>query len=428
MKLILLLAALVLSAVSMADRPNVIVILSDDQGYGDLSPFGAPDIYTPRIQDLADQGVLLTSAYATAPVCAPSRAALMGGRYPERFGFQNNTPTDPNLLKIFGLPIDVPTLAERLKPLGYATGLIGKWHLGETQKFFPTRRGFDYFYGFLPGGSGYFPAEKGDAKLYENNHVTPFPPFLTTAFTDKAVSFIEDHTAQPFFLYVAYNAPHAPLEAPDQYLSRFPNLTGKRKTYAAMISAMDDGVGQIRGTLARVGLLRNTLIIFASDNGGVLKHGAASNGPFRGGKSELFEGGIRIPCIFSMPGTLPVRQTYSGVCSLMDLPATIMTLAGSPLTGADTDGVDLVPYLTSTLNGPPHQDLFWKYQKHGAVRDGRYKLIFNDTGDNAAGARLFDLTVDPGETTNLAKDNRDVVAAMLDKYRAWDAQNIAPRW
>jgi arylsulfatase A-like enzyme len=329
---------------------------------------------------------------------------------------------------LFGLPTDQPTIAERLKPLGYDTGIIGKWHEGSVRKFRPNRRGFDYFYGFLEGGSAYFPGDEDMSTIYENNKVVTPKKYLTFDFTDKAISFIGRHSANPFFLYLSYNAPHSPHEAPPEYLARFPQLTGERKSVAAMISAMDDCIGQLKGKLVREGLMRNTLIIFASDNGGVRKRGASSNYPFSGGKNLLWEGGVRIPMVMSYKGVLPRKMTFKWTASLMDLAPTILAAAGHPLDPLETDGVDLFPYLQSFDDSNPHRDLYWRFAGKGSVRNGKYKLLIKDLNDPVTSSRLFDLAVDPGEKHDISASEPQLAEAFRAKFNIWNASNIPPLW
>lgn len=251
-------------------RPNVVIFLADDLGYAGLGVYGCKDIPTPNIDSLARNGVLFTDGYATHPVCAPSRAGLMSGRYQHRFGFEHNPGPERFAAPNFGLPRSEPTLAERLKAAGYATGMVGKWHIGFKEGLRPFERGFDYFYGFLSGARSYYPenSRESDPIICNGQLVTDEKEYLTDAFAREAVAFIERNKDRPFFLYVAFNAVHTPMEAPEKYTSRFPALSGTRKIHAAMVAAMDDAVGRVLAKLRDLNLEEDTLVFFFSDNGG----------------------------------------------------------------------------------------------------------------------------------------------------------------
>jgi arylsulfatase A-like enzyme len=304
--------------------PNLIVIMADDQGYADAGFQGGKDIPTPGLDRLAAGGVVCTSAYVTYPTCAPSRAGFLTGRYPQRFGFERNTAWQPGN-PITGLARQETTLAAALRSAGYHSGLVGKWHLGAHENFHPLNRGFDEFYGHLGGGKRYFPDDlilenTLDAKNEPDSYVTWLTrgtepvrtqTYLTEEFTREALDFIQRRQADPFFLYLAYNAPHAPLQAPESELAKFAHIPDeKRRTYAAMVSVMDRGVGQLLDLLDELKLADDTLVFFLSDNGGPLKDNGSRNGALRGGKASPYEGGFRVPFVVRWPGKLPAGARF----------------------------------------------------------------------------------------------------------------------
>lgn len=426
-----------------ADRrpPNLIVIVADDLGYADVGFNGCKDIPTPNIDRIARDGVRCASGYVTYPVCSPSRAGLLTGRYEQRFGHERNPlyrPHDPNM----GLPLTERTLADLLKPAGYTSGVVGKWHLGAYPTLRPLARGFDFFYGFWGGGHRYFPEEltikqgedaKDEAQSYHTWIMQDHTPvrttkYLTDAFSDAAVGFIARNQANPFFLYLAYNAPHNPLEATEKYLARFPNLTGKRKTYAAMVSAVDDGVGRVLDTLEALKLTENTLVFFLSDNGGPTHANASDNRPLRGQKGDIWEGGWRVPFACQWKGTLRQGTVYDKPVSSLDIAATLVALAGvHPDPKHPLDGVNLIPYLTGKNDGAPNGVVYLRKYDQGsfAVRRGDYKLVIPAKSQTP---QLYDLETDLGERTNLA-DQRPELVRQLDALRLhWNSELIPPRF
>ena len=415
-------------------KPNVILILTDDQGYKDVGFNGSTDIKTPNLDRLANSGVQFTNAYVTYPVCGPSRAGIITGRYQDRFGFCRNplfTPKD----SLSGLPLSEQTLAEALKTQNYKTMAIGKWHLGAHDSQRPLKRGFDYFFGFLSGGHKYFPEEltlnnisevksQFDAyntKLLRNNERVDEKEYLTDAFSREAVHFIEKNKKSPFFLYLAYNAPHAPLQATEKYLSRFPDIQDKkRKTYAAMISAVDDGVGNILNQLEELDIAENTLVIFLSDNGGDESKGA-DNGMLSNGKGSLFEGGIRVPFAMQWKGKIPAGKVYHEPIISLDIFKTATTLAGVN-TKNELDGKNLIPYLLDEKKEAPHDELYWRmYDKETfAMRNGDYKLIKDKTGE----LKLYNLNQDVSEENTLNDSLR--IQQMNTDYDTWNKLNKKP--
>jgi arylsulfatase A-like enzyme len=422
------------------DRPNVIIILTDDQGYADVGFNGCKDIPTPNIDRIAKNGVVFSSGYVSYAVCAPSRAGLMTGRYQDRFGYSRNPlyrPFDPTI----GLPVTEQTLPELLQQSGYNTMGIGKWHLGVHQQFRPLKRGFNEFFGFLGGGHRYLPEEytilnqdsaKNEAesyrtKLIRNETVVEESEYLTDALSREAVSFIERNRQQSFFLYLAYNAPHAPLQATPKYLNRFENIKNpKRKTYAAMVSAVDDGVGAVLDKLQQLHLTENTIVIFLSDNGGPENDNGSDNGLLRGGKGSLFEGGIKVPFAIQWPGQVKVNSRYDQPVISLDIFATIAAnVNGAAAPKNKLDGVNLLPYLKGTKQGSPHEYLFWRQydQKNYSVlhQSGLKEVIIKDTNVN-----LYNLKTDISEDVNIAGKDKQIISSFEQQRKQWEANTIAP--
>ncbi len=450
---------------SATNRPNILLIVADDLGYGELGCYGGKEIPTPHLDALAARGVRFTSGYMTAPFCAASRAALLAGRYQTRFGFEFNPIGAKNAAPGIGLPGGEKTIADRLRDAGYATGLVGKWHLGGTAEFHPQRRGFDEFFGFLHEGHYYVPPPwKGvttwlrrktlpdggqgrwtspDGRIVWSTHMgnneheydTDNPLLrssqpveeksdLTTAFTREASDFIRRHRAQPFFLYLAYNAVHSPMQATDAYLKKFRHIEDiHRRIFAAMLAQLDDSVGQLIATLRDNGLEENTLIAFISDNGGPTKELTSSNAPLRGGKGELREGGIRVPFIVSWKGHITSRRVVDVPVVSMDLGATAMELAGAAAAKAKFDGVSLLPLLSGKSDRAPHETLFWRVGKKNALRHGDWKLIRDGNA-----WQLFNLAHDVSESSDLAAGQGDRVRELSELWDRWNAEQIEPLW
>ncbi len=427
----LLVAATTVAAANTAPpKPNVIVILSDDMGYGDLGCHGCKDTRTPHIDSLAAAGIRCTSGYAAHSFCSPTRASLMTGRYQHRFGHENNPKWDPADDKL-GLPLSEVTIADVMKDAGYATGAIGKWHLGAAPGLHPNKRGFADYFGFLGGGHIYLPDRKGGAEyqipLMRNQENLDEKDYLTDAFSREAVAFIERNKAKPFFLYLAYNAVHGPLQAPAKYLDRFETISDQnRRTYAAMLSAMDDGIGQILARLRELNIEENTLVFFLNDNGGPLEKNASTNVPLRGAKGQLFEGGIRVPFIIRWKGVLK-PGVYNEPVSTIDLLPTIAAVCGAKVpSAAKLDGRDFMPHLLGQIKTPPHERLFWRMGGGNAwaVREGCWKLVHS----RQEGPRLFDLKKDISEQHDLAAVEREVVDRLTRAYETWNRDNIEPLW
>ena len=400
--------------------PNVVVIVSDDQGYADLSCYDHPkEVSTPNIDRLAQQGVRLTNAYASAYVCAPTRAGLLTGRYQQRFGFY--TGGDSRV----GLPLSEITVADLLKKQGYTTAVIGKWHVGIKPEYRPLKRGFDEFYGFLGHGAhDYFKLERTDefTSIYRDDKPIDDTGYLTDNIARQAVSFIERHQKRPFFLYLPFNAVHWPLQAPQEYIKRFDTGDQNRDIYLAMLACMDDGIGRVLDALERTGVDDNTLIIFFSDNGGAKKN-FADNGVLRDYKQGVYEGGIRVPFIVRWPGKLPKGAVCDEPVISLDIVPTICAAAGARLAGDRVyDGKNMLPVLCGRAKGPLHKALFWDDgASQWAVRAGKWKLL-----SRKGSLELYDLQADIGENNNLIKQNTEIVKRLQQTYTAWKNQ-MAPR-
>jgi arylsulfatase A-like enzyme len=405
-------------------RPNIVVILSDDQGYADISCYDHPrEVRTPHMDRLAREGIRLTSGYASCPVCAPTRAGLLTGRYQQRFGFY--TASDSRA----GLPTKEVTLADLLKKAGYRTGVVGKWHLGYEEPYRPLRRGFDEFYGFLGhGGHDYFDLKRSDPirSIYRNDRPIDDTGYLTHNLTREAVSFIKRHHERPFFLYLAYNAVHNPLQAPESQLKRFDTGNKKRDTYLAMLACLDEGVGAVLDELKKTGVEENTLVVFLTDNGGA-KATSANNGALRGFKHSVYEGGIRVPFLFRWPGHVPAGKVCDEPIICQDIFATALAAAGVKVPDdRPIDGKDVLPVLQGKRAGALHRALYWNWidknsEKGWAVREGKWKLLVDKRGKE-----LYDLSADLGEKDNRIAEEPDVARRLLDRYRKWSAE-MAPR-
>jgi arylsulfatase A-like enzyme len=420
-------------AISAEEKPNIIVIIVDDMGYADVGFNGCQDIPTPNIDSIAQNGVRFTNAYVSHPFCAPTRAGILTGRYQQRFGFEYNPRFDFKD-EISGLPEGEITLAQILRGAGYYCGLIGKWHLGAHEKFHPLKKGFDEFFGFRGGGHDYFKShEKLDAPMYQlpledgYGKWLPLKGYLTFLLAEEAVRFIKRNCNRRFFLYLAFNAPHTPLQAPEEYVQKFSHIDDKRrKMYAAMVSALDDAIGEVLKTLREENLEEKTLIFFISDNGGPV--GAASNGssngPLRDGKGSLYEGGIRVPFAIQWKGKLPSGKVYTKTVISLDIFSTAIAAAGIvPPKDRKIDGVNLLPYLTADQEKQPHEYLFWRVGggKWLAIRDERFKL--HKKGDSV---ELYDLQDDVGEQNNLASKLPKIVQRLSEVLDGWNSELKSP--
>lgn len=425
------LAALAAAAEAPPARPNVIVIVSDDLGYADVGFHGLREFDTPHLDRLAASGVQFTHGYASHPYCSPTRAGILTGRYQQRFGHEHNPPYEPDS-ETTGTPLDEVMLSQVMRSAGYRTAAIGKWHLGDAPKFHPHRRGFDEFFGFSGGGFNFYGipnARQPRHRVMRNGDPVPLDQlsYLTDDFTAEAVRFIERNRAQPFFLYLAYNAVHAPNQAPQQYLDRVAHIEyGLRSVYAAMMVAMDDGIGKVIDAVAALGLRERTLVVFVNDNGG--RTDGSDNFPLRGHKGLLYEGGIRVPFLMSWPGTLPRGVEYHEPVISLDIYPTVAAAAGADTSAAKPlDGVNLLPYLTGERRHAPHDTLYWRViaGQGYAVRHGRYKLIKAAALDRV---QLFDLATDPRETRDLSREKPAIAASLQRLYEGWNAELATPLW
>jgi arylsulfatase A-like enzyme len=421
------------------NHPNLIVIMTDDLGYVDVGFNGSEDIPTPNIDRIAQNGVKFTNGYTPYSVCSPSRAGFITGRYQQRFGYERNVqyrPKDPNM----GIPPTEKTIAEILRQVGYTNGVVGKWHLGAHISKHPLKRGFDFFFGHLGGGHRYFPEELTIEDSYSisdeplsyrtwimrDHQPEKTDEYLTDAFSNEAVKFIEKNQNNPFFLYLAYNAPHGPLQATAKYLNRFDHIENqKRKTYAAMVSAVDDGVGRILDQLKVLGIEDNTIVFFLSDNGGPEPNNGSNNGPLREGKSSIYEGGNRVPFAMQWPAQID-PTVYEYPISSLDILPTIAALTHAPLVAdKPLDGVNIIPYIKGKKQGRPHQTLYIRKFDEDlySVRDGDLKLV---TKKKNTLKELYNLKEDLGEENDLSAVFPEEVKRLDSLRQDWDKQLIDP--
>ncbi len=424
-------------------KPNILFILTDDMGWGDLGCYGSKQIPTPAIDKLAREGTRFTQAYVSANVCAPSRAGILTGRYQERFGFEHNL-AEPDFVKTekIGIPLDEKLISNRLKELGYRTGAIGKWHVGESiPEFHPMSRGFDFFFGMLGGGHHFFPTPENNKLLMGREKVTKIrTPYLTDWFTLEAIDFMTRESAkkQPWFLYLAYNTPHSPIQAKAEDIAAFPNVKEKqRRTYCAMQKCLDENIAKMVAHLKKINQLDNTLIIFLNDNGGSVEVSHAINAPLNGTKGTWLEGGIRVPFIMRWPGKVPANKVYNNPVISLDIMHTCVAIAGGKVEvptfkkGRRTltrprDGVNLLPYINGENTSRPHQTLYWRMTlRGGVIREGDWKLIMTPHHPTM----LFDLSKDVSEQHNLATSHPELVKKLFAKYHLWcESFERNPMW
>ncbi len=414
-----------------AERPNILLIVGDDMGYADVGFHGCKDIPTPHLDALAAAGVRCANGYVTGPYCSPTRAGLLTGRQQNRFGHEFN-PGGGN-----GLPLTETLLPQRLAAAGYATGMVGKWHLGAQPAQTPPNRGFAEFFGFLGGAHSYFNVGgivRGAEPVKELD-------YTTDAFGREAESFVRKHADRPWFLYLAFNAVHTPMDATDARLAKFASIPDKkRRTYAAMMSALDDNIGRVRQALKDSGQEGRTLVFFISDNGGPTMNGTTTNGssnaPLRGSKRTTLEGGVRVPFLVAWPGQVK-PAVYAAPVVQLDLTATALAAAGVAAKPEwKLEGVDLLPYFAGATKAAPHAVLFWRFGEQMAVRQGDWKLVrYDGNADTNTGkrqpvtaARLYDLSKDIHEDRDLAAEQPEKVKQLQALWDEWNQGNVKPLW
>lgn len=419
------------------EKPNIVFILADDAGYGDFGFQGSQEMKTPNLDALAAEGVRFDQAYTTAAVCGPSRAGLYTGKYQQRFGFEeNNVPgymshSSALMGENMGLPLSEVTVADHMKSLGYATALIGKWHQGDANRYHPTKRGFDYFYG-LRGGSrsyyaldGYHQSVQPQNKLEFGfqNYQEP-EKYLTKVLADNAVEYIRRQQA-PFFLVLSLTAVHTPMEAEEDDLKHFSHLPEDRRILAAMTLSMDREIGKVLDAIEAKGIKDNTLVVFTNDNGAPTDTNHGNNFPLSGTKANHLEGGIRVPLVMRWPDKLVANTKYIHPVSFLDFLPTFVDAGGGDSTSIKAlDGVNLLPFIQGNDIKRPHQTLFWKKENRGAIRDGDWKLLrFPDRP-----AELYNLKNDPGEKQDLASRYPDKVRELYKKLFQWEITLERPLW
>lgn len=436
-KLILLVFLVVGQWCSAQNKPNIVFILADDAGYADFGFQGSKDFKTPYLDELAKESVRCTQAYVSAAVCGPSRAGFLTGKYQQRFGFEeNNVPGYMSTSGItgddMGLPLDQRTIANELRQQGYTTAIFGKWHMGNADRFHPTNRGFDEFYGFRGGARSFMPydetnkIDKNENRLEQGfGNYLEHKGYLTDVLADRTNQFIAQNKDRPFFIYLSFNAVHTPMQATTEDLDQFPNLIGKRKQLAAMTLAMDRACGKVYDQLKKLDLLDNTVIVFTNDNGGPSDANASLNKPLSGTKANHLEGGIRVPFLISWKGILQGNTTYDYPISLLDMYPTFSTIAGVEAAGLKgLDGVDILPFFKKNKSGRPHETLYWKKENRAAIRELDWKLIrYPDRP-----AELYDVSKDTAEEYDLALQYPNRVRAMYKKLFQWELGLERPKW
>lgn len=417
------------SSVATPSPPNVLVILADDLGYADVGFNGCKDIPTPNLDALAKQSLRCTNGYVSHPFCSPTRSGLMTGRYQQRFGHENNPAWLPEST-VAGLPLSQTTMPQVLKTAGYITGCVGKWHLGAHPQFHPNRRGFDHYFGLLGGGHIYLPGAKGGVEyqipMNRNGKDEPLAGYLTEVLGREAANFINHHKSNPWFLYLAFNAPHTPLQVTEALEKRTAHISDQtRRGYAGLVLGLDDAVGMVTKALQGSGQTENTLVFFFSDNGGPIGVTHSDNTPLKGAKGQVYEGGVRVPFLISWPGKLAAGKDFSQPVISLDVLPTAAAIAGAKIPAStQLDGVNLLPFLSGENPGAPHERLFWRTgggASH-AVRQGDWKLA--KLKDNPA--ELYNLADDIGESKNLAALKPDITAQLQSAIDAWDKELVTP--
>ncbi len=462
------------------NRPNILLIMADDLGVADVSLYKEGTIETPNIEKLGSEGVVFENAYVTSPICSPSRSAIFTGRYAQRYGFHfqmhdrylknrleyigfkyfmNSYPwiakwmpavPDEEAIEKQGLPPTEISLAELLKKYGYKTGLVGKWHLGSSENNNPCAFGFDEQYGFMASHSLYAPEDtpgiinqkidgdwtdqfiwagqrNGPHAIYRNCEVIEEDNYLTDQITEEAIKFMDQNNSEPFFLWASYNAPHTPLQAPDYYVNKHMDIEDPvRRLHVAMINSLDDAIGRLLEHIEESGLEENTLIFFLSDNGGAEYNLTTDNGPYFGGKTTDFEGGLKVPMIMKWKNHLEEGIRYKPMVSSLDIFATSVAVAEAKIMPENPiDGINLLPFLMDSTSNYPHDYLFWQRGFSKALRSNEWKLILNEeSGDTL----LYDLNKDPYEKNNLSATQRKVMQELLKAHNRWSSQNNHPLW
>jgi arylsulfatase A-like enzyme len=436
MRFVLSLVAVALTAfgATAADKkPNVIILLSDDVGYGEYGFQGNKEIPTPNIDSIAKNGVRFTQGYVAATYCSPCRAGLMTGKYPTRFGHEFNEGGGTGVGKgpvPFGLPLDQITIANRMKDLGYATACVGKWHLGGGEKYLPMARGFDEFYGTVANTPYLNPPNFIDSRVAPK--ITPVKDdnfYTTDAYAERSVDWLGKQKGKPFFLYLPFNAQHAPLQPPQKYLDRVKEIKDEnRQKFAATMIAMDDAVGKVLAKVKEMGEEENTLIFFFSDNGGPTMQTTSKNDPLRGRKATTLEGGTRIPFCAQWKGKIPAGSTYEHPMIQLDiLPTAIVAAGGKVDPEWKLDGVDLMLYLTGKVKEPPHPVLYWRFGEQFAIRKGDFKLVASAV-DGVKNVYLYNLKDDIGEKTDLTAKMPDKAKELQADWDKWSAEQMKPLW
>ncbi|MGV3659837.1 MAG: sulfatase [Prosthecobacter sp.] len=424
-------------------QPNILVIVADDLGYADIGAHGGKEVATPHIDALAASGIRCTSGYVCSPYCSPSRAGFLTGTSPTRFGHEFNPHVGDE--EKLGLPLDRRTIANHLKDAGYATALFGKWHQGFSASHHPLSRGFDEFFGFLVGGHNFmlhkdaeptFGSAHSHDMIYRGRELQRLNGYTTDLFTDETLSFIDRNKERPWFIYLAYNAVHTPLEITEKHRARIPSsITDEsRLGYLSLLLGLDDAIGRVTSHLRETKRDKDTLIIFFGDNGGsgrkpFFAYNTGVNTPLRGDKGQTLEGGVRVPFFVSWPGKVPAGKTYDLPVSTLDILPTSCAVAGTK-PDAKAEGVNLLPYLGGENTAAPHETLAWRFGPQKGLRQGNWKLVDwrdHDT-KTQSGWQLYDLSQDIGEQNNLAAAQPEKLAELTKAWDAWNAQNIAPLW
>ena len=420
-----------------ANKPNIIIILADDLGYADLGIHGCKDIHTPHIDSIAKNGIRCTNGYATSPTCSPSRAGLLTGRYQQRFGHEFNPLVAENNSPLFGA--QEATLPQLLKNAGYKTGMVGKWHLGITEKFNPINQGFDEYFGFLGNANSYTDGKTINSSIVRGTKPVDEKEYLTDAFGREAVAFVDKQKKDPFFLYLAFNAVHSPLQASPKHdidIDRIPNHN--RRTYASMLFAMDDAIGKLLAKLEKENLTEKTLIFFISDNGGAETVNFSDNGHLKGFASTTWEGGLRVPFFVQWKSVLQKGKVYDNPVIQLDILPTVLAASGGEYSHKKKlDGVNLLPYFKGENKEPPHDALYWRFGAQMAIRIGDWKLTKAPGEDikfnradmaSAEGSHLYNLKEDIGEQKNLSATNPEKVKALTQAWNQWNKDLEKPAW